>query len=576
MSKISHVLAGDISVVLCGEAGQGIQTVENILVKAVKNSGYHVFSTKEYMSRVRGGVNSTLIRVSSSPVRSYVDQIDILVALSEDAVDHLKNRLSTDTLIIVANGILKDKYKQKWNVIEIPLMEIANRIGGLIFSNIIAAGVISKILNIPPEIFEKCIISMFQRKGEKILEKDIQAGKRGYLLAKNILEENNITVKIEKNDSIKDYLLINGTEAVGLGCIAAECKFMSAYPMTPSSPLQLFIAQNADEFEIIFEQTEDEIAALNMALGASYAGVRAMTATSGSGFALMEEAVGLSGMTETPVIIYLAQRPGPAVGLPTRTAQEDLNMALYSGTGEIPRAIFAPGTIEDAFQVTWRAFNLADKYQIPVFILSDQYFADIYYNIPSIDIKDLKIEKDIIKTTKNYKRYKITENGISPRGIPGFGEGLVVADSDEHDEEGHITEDLEIRTRMVNKRLKKLEYLKKDTLKPELTFGKDYQILIIGWGSTYGPITEALERMDDDKISFLHYKQVYPLHHETINYLKKADETVIFENNATSQFSNLIKFETGFEINHKILKYNGMPFSVEEVIHNMRSLEGGI
>jgi len=576
MSKISQVLTGDISVVLCGEAGQGIQTVENILVKAVKNSGYHVFSTKEYMSRVRGGVNSTLIRVSSSPVRSYVDQIDILVALSEDAVVHLKNRLSTDTLIIAANGILKDKYKQKWNVIEIPLMEIATQIGGLIFSNIIAAGLISKILNIPPEIFEKCIISMFQRKGEKILEKDIHAGKRGYLLAKNILEENNITVKIEKNDSIKDYLLINGTEAVGLGCIAAECKFMSAYPMTPSSPLQLFIAQNADDFEIIFEQTEDEIAALNMALGASYAGVRAMTATSGSGFALMEEAVGLSGMTETPVIIYLAQRPGPAVGLPTRTAQEDLNMALYSGTGETPRAIFAPGTIEDAFQVTWRAFNLADKYQIPVFILSDQYFADIYYNIPSIDIKDLKIEKHIVKTTKNYKRYKITENGISPRGIPGFGEGLVVADSDEHDEEGHITEDLEIRTRMVNKRLKKLEYLKKDTLKPELNFGNDYQILIIGWGSTYGPITEALERMDDDKISFLHYKQVYPLHHETINYLKKADKTVIFENNATSQFSNLIKFETGSEIDHKILKYNGMPFSVEEVIHNMRSLEGGI
>lgn len=576
MSKISQVLKGDISVVLCGEAGQGIQTVENILVKAVKNSGYHVFSTKEYMSRVRGGVNSTLIRVSSSPVRSYVDQIDILVALSEDAVVHLKNRLSTDTLIIAANGILKDKYKQNWNVIEIPLMEIATQIGGLIFSNIIAAGLISKILNIPPEIFEKCIISMFQRKGEKILEKDIQAGERGYLLAKNILEENNITVKIEKNDSIKDYLLINGTEAVGLGCIAAECKFMSAYPMTPSSPLQLFIAQNADDFEIIFEQTEDEIAALNMALGASYAGVRAMTATSGSGFALMEEAVGLSGMTETPVIIYLAQRPGPAVGLPTRTAQEDLNMALYSGTGETPRAIFAPGTLEDAFQVTWRAFNLADKYQIPVFILSDQYFADIYYNIPSIAIKDLKIEKHIVKTTKNYKRYKITENGISLRGIPGFGEGLVVADSDEHDEEGHITEDLEIRTRMVNKRLKKLEYLKKDTLKPELNFGNDYQILIIGWGSTYGPITEALERMDDDKISFLHYKQVYPLHHETINYLKKADKTVIFENNATSQFSNLIKFETGFEIDHKILKYNGMPFSVEEVIHNMQSLEGGI
>ena len=576
MSKISQVFTWDISIVLCGEAGQGIQTVENILVKAVKNSGYHVFSTKEYMSRVRGGVNSTLIRASSSPVRSYVDQIDILVALSEDAVDHLKSRLSTDTLIIAANGILKEEYKQNWNIIEIPLMEIATQIGGPIFSNIIAAGFISKILNISPKIFDRCIISMFQRKGEKILKKDIKAGQRGYQLAETFLEENDLTVDIEKNEEIKDHLLINGTEAVGLGCIAAECKFMSAYPMTPSSPLQLFIAQNADDFEIIFEQTEDEIAALNMALGASFTGVRAMTATSGSGFALMEEAVGLSGMTETPVVIYLAQRPGPAVGLPTRTAQEDLNLALYSGTGETPRAIFAPGTIEEAFLTTWRAFNLADKYQIPVFILSDQYLADIYYNIPSIDIKDVKIEKNIVKTNENYKRYKFTENGISPRGIPGFGEGLVVADSDEHDEEGHITEDLEIRTRMVNKRLKKLEYMKKETLKPDLIGNDDYQTLIIGWGSSYGPINEAIQKIDKEKLAFLHYKQVYPLHHETNNYLEKADKTVIFENNATSQFSNLIKLETGFEIDKKVLKYNGMPFSVEEVINNILSIEGGI
>ncbi|MDI6643678.1 MAG: 2-oxoacid:acceptor oxidoreductase subunit alpha [Methanobacteriaceae archaeon] len=576
MSKISQVFTGDISIVLGGEAGQGIQTVENILVKAVKNSGYHVFSTKEYMSRVRGGVNSTLIRASSSPVRSYVDQIDILVALSEDAVDHLKSRLSTDTLIIAADGIIKEEYKQIFNVIEIPLMEIATQIGGPIFSNIIAAGFISKILNIPTEIFDKCITAMFKRKGEKILKKDIQAGKRGYQLAETFLGENNLRLDIGKNEEIKDHILINGTEAIGMGCIAAECKFMSAYPMTPSSPLQLFIAQNADDFEIIFEQSEDEIAALNMALGASYTGVRSITATSGSGFALMEEAVGLSGMIEVPVVIYLAQRPGPAVGLPTRTAQEDLNLALYSGTGETPRAIFAPGTMEDAFQVTWKAFNLADKYQIPVFILSDQYFADTYYNIPSINIKDVIIEKNIVKTNKNYKRYKFTENGISPRGIPGFGEGMVVVDSDEHDEEGHITEDLEIRNQMVDKRLKKLKYMKKEALKPELIGEDDYQILLIGWGSTFGPISEALEKMGNKKIAFLNYKQVYPLHEDTRGYLEKADRTVIFENNATSQFSNLIKLETGFEIDTKILKYNGMPFSVEEVIHNMHSIEGGV
>ncbi|AXV38236.1 MAG: 2-oxoacid:ferredoxin oxidoreductase subunit alpha [Methanobacterium sp. BRmetb2] len=576
MSQISHEVEDDISIVLCGEAGQGIQTVENILVRAVKNSGCNVFSTKEYMSRVRGGLNSTLIRASSTAVRSYVDRIDVLIALSEGTINHLKDRLSDDTLIIAANGILEEESKQNLNVIEIPLIEMASEIGGSIFSNIIAAGVISRILNIELETFNKCIEFMFQRKGEEILEKDLQAGKKGYELGETLLKEYDLIVDIQKTQKVKNQILINGTEAVGLGCIAAGCNFMSAYPMTPSSPLQVFIAQNAHEFDIIFEQTEDEIAALNMALGASYAGARAMTATSGSGFALMEEAVGLSGMTETPVVIYLAQRPGPAVGLPTRTAQEDLNLALYSGTGESPRAIFAPGTIEDAFHVSWHAFNLADKYQIPVFILSDQYFADIHYNLPPIDLKEVQIENYIFKTAKNYRRYEITENGISPRGIPGFGEGLVVADSDEHDEEGHITENLTIRTKMVDKRLNKLENMKKEVLKPKLVGEEDYDILMVGWGSTYGPITEALEEIGDDKIAFLHYKQVYPLHEETINHLKKAKTTVIFENNATSQFASLIKLETGFDIENKILKYNGMPFSVEEVINKINSMKGGI
>ncbi len=576
MSQISHEVEDDISIVLCGEAGQGIQTVENILVRAVKNSGCNVFSTKEYMSRVRGGMNSTLIRASSTAVRSYVDRIDVLIALSEGTINHLKDRLSDDTLIIAANGILEEESKQNLNVIEIPLIEMASEIGGSIFSNIIAAGVISRILNIELETFNKCIEFMFQRKGEEILEKDLQAGKKGYELGETLLKEYDLIVDIQKTQKVKNQILINGTEAVGLGCIAAGCNFMSAYPMTPSSPLQVFIAQNAHEFDIIFEQTEDEIAALNMALGASYAGARAMTATSGSGFALMEEAVGLSGMTETPVVIYLAQRPGPAVGLPTRTAQEDLNLALYSGTGESPRAIFAPGTIEDAFHVSWHAFNLADKYQIPVFILSDQYFADIHYNLPPIDLKEVQIENYIFKTAKNYRRYEITENGISPRGIPGFGEGLVVADSDEHDEEGHITENLTIRTKMVDKRLNKLENMKKEVLKPKLVGEEDYDILMVGWGSTYGPITEALEEIGDDKIAFLHYKQVYPLHEETINHLKKAKTTVIFENNATSQFASLIKLETGFDIENKILKYNGMPFSVEEVINKINSMKGGI
>lgn len=560
----------DVSIVLCGEAGQGIQTVEAILVQAVKLGGYNVFSSKEYMSRVRGGENSTQIRVSSKRINAYVDRIDILVAISKGAIDHLKERISGNTLIIGDEDTLKEIDRP--DVIKIPFLKIAKSIGGPIYANIIAAGALSRMLNIDKEIFDECITAMFLRKGEKILKGDLKAGAEGYRIGDDLLKSGKFKIDIQKNPEVRNELLLNGIDVFGYGCLAGGVKFMSSYPMTPSTSLQVFIAQHSKDFDIIFEQAEDEIAAINMGLGASYAGARALAATSGSGFALMSEAVGLSGMIETPIVLYIGQRPGPAVGLPTRTAQEDLNLVLYSGPGETPRAIFAPGNFEDAFLMTQRAFNIADKYQIPVFILSDQYMADIYYNIPSLMTEKVEIEDYIIKTDENYRRYEITEDGISPWGIPGFGDGLVVVDSDEHDEEGHITEDLNLRTKMVEKRLKKIDGIEKDVVPPELIGPSDYKILIIGWGSTYGPVKEAIDNLQSSEIAFLYFKQVYPLHKDTLKFVEKAQKTIIFENNATSQFGNLIKLETNFEIHEKALKYNGMPFSVEEVTEYLKSL----
>lgn len=561
-------MSEDVSIVICGEAGQGIQTVEEILVQAVKLGGYHVFSSKEYMSRIRGGENSTEIRVSSNRVIAYVDRIDILIAISKGAIDHLEERISKDTLIIGDEKTLAEVERR--NVIKIPFLKMAAEIGGPIFANIIAAGALCKVLNVDKEIFEECIRAMFTRKGEEILQKDLKAGEEGYKVGEGLIKSEKFNIEIKKDPEIRDELLLNGTDIVGMGCIAGGCKFMSSYPMTPSTPLQNFIAGNSTEFGMIFEQAEDEIAAINMGLGSSYAGARSLVATSGSGFALMSEAVGLSGMIETPIVIYLAQRPGPAVGLPTRTAQEDLKMALYSAPGETPKAIFAPGKFEDAFYLACHAFNLADKYQIPVFMLSDQYFADIYYNLPDIDLNEVKFQKYIIKTYDNYRRYEITEDGISPRGIPGYGDGLVIVDSDEHDEEGHITEDLHLRNKMVEKRLKKLEGIKKDVIPPELVGNENYKFLVIGWGSTYGAIKEALDILKSEDIAFLYFKQVYPLHERTLDYLEKAEKTIIFENNATSQFKNLIKQDAGFEIHKEALKYNGMPFSVEEVTEYLK------
>lgn len=562
-----------LSIVLAGEAGQGIQTVEYILTRVLKLSGYNVFASKEYMSRIRGGTNSTEIRISSRRVSSFLDRIDILIPLSKGALQHVKKRVSTETIILGEREIIGSKFdSHKFEVIDIPFSKIASEVGSRIYSNTVAVGVVSGIFKIEMEILRNFLKNFFSTKGEDIIRKNIEALEKGYEISRDLLSSAKIEVEIQKNRQIKDEILLNGTEAVALGAIAGGCNFISFYPMSPSTGVSVFCAQHSQDFDIVVEQAEDEISAMNMVIAAWYGGARAMASTSGGGFALMEEGLSLAGMLEVPVVIHLGQRPGPATGLPTRTEQADLELALYAGHGEFPRIIFAPGGIEDVFYLTQRAFNLADKYQVPVFVLTDQYLLDSYYNIPSLDVSNIKIEKCMVKTHKDYKRYKLTQEGVSPRGIPGFGEGLVVVDSDEHDEEGHITEDFEVRTKMVDKRLKKLDLMKNEVIPPELIGDKNYRSLIIGWGSTYGVVKEALEEIGKGYISFLHFKQVYPLHSQTLEYLKKAEKRVVIENNATSQLGKLIKLYTGIEVEKKILKYNGLPFSVEEVVESLKKI----
>jgi 2-oxoglutarate ferredoxin oxidoreductase subunit alpha len=342
--------------------------------------------------------------------------------------------------------------------------------------------------------------------------------------------------------------------------------------MSPSTGVLSFLAKHAGDFGIVAEQAEDEIAAINMGLGAWYAGARAMVTTSGGGFALMTEGLSLAGMLESPMVIHLAQRPGPATGLPTRTEQGDLELALYAGHGEFPRIIFAPGTLDEAFYLTQMGFNLADKYQVPVFVLTDQYLMDSYYNTTAPNLSKVKNQRHSVRTTKDYKRYEFTDNGVSPRGVPGFGEGLVAVDSDEHDTQGHITEDLDLRIKMVDKRLKKGESLRQDILPPEFTGPENYKILVVCWGSTYNILAEAVRNIGRKDLGILHFRQVYPLPDETVDYLYKAQKTIIVENNATSQFAKLIKLQTGFDIEEKILKYNGLSFYVEELMEKLEEI----
>jgi len=562
-----------VSIVLAGEAGQGIQTVEYVLTRVFKLSGYNVFSSTEFMSRIRGGVNSSEIRISSGRVSAFVDRMDILIPLSKGALHHVKERFSPETIILGEKENFQKEYRGSQDmVIDIPFSRMASDVGSKIYSNTVAVGVLSGLFKVEIDILEGYLKKHFSPKGEEIIEKNIEAARKGYGIARDLVASGKIHMEIQRNPKVANEILLNGAEAVALGAIGGGCNFVSFYPMSPSTSVAVFLARYSQDFDIVVEQAEDEISAINMAIGAWYAGARAMVTTSGGGFALMVEGLSLAGMLEMPVVIHLGQRPAPATGLPTRTEQADLLFTIHAGHGEFPRIILTPGNTQDVFYLTQKAFNLADKYQVPVILLTDQYLLDSYYNIPSLEGSGLKIERYIVKTDKDYKRYKITPDGISPRGIPGFGEGLVVVDSDEHDEEGHITENLSLRTKMVNKRLKKLELIKGEIIPPELVGSKNYKTLMVGWGSTYHVVKEALEHLGRDDISFLHFKQVHPLHPLASDYLKKAKCRVIIENNATSQFGTLVELCTGIDIEKKILKYNGLPFSLEEVVESIKTL----
>jgi len=571
MSGLKRAQQGrDVSVVLCGQAGQGVQTVEFLLTRILKLAGYHVFATKEYMSRVRGGLNSTTIRISSRPVAALVNRIDILVALTPGALAHLAERLSDETVVLAESAVIgDDANSESSRVLDIPFTQMATDIGNKIYSNIVAVGVLSGLLHINPEHVTDYVKRFFAKKSQEIVDHNVQAARAGYEAAGTLDLPDGSAWDLKPAPSVKDDILVDGAEAVGLGAIAGGCDFVSSYPMSPSTGVLTFLAQHGKEQGVLVEQAEDEIAAINMVIGAWYAGARALATTSGGGFALMTEGISLAGMLETPVVVHLAQRPGPATGLPTRTEQGDLELALYAGHGEFPRIILAPGTLQQAFTLTQKAFNLADKYQVPVFVLTDQYFVDSYYNLPAFDVSKTSVEKHVVETAADYRRYALTKNGLSPRGIPSYGKGLVTADSDEHDEEGHITESPDVRVAMTDKRLAKAAALKKEIVRPELVGPKDYRQLVICWGSTYHVVKEGLAVLGRDDTAMLHYAQVYPLHPKTAEYINKAEKTVVVESNATGQFRKLIRLHAGVDVDEGLVKYDGLSFAVEEIVEGL-------
>ncbi|MEI7708306.1 MAG: 2-oxoacid:acceptor oxidoreductase subunit alpha [Chlorobium sp.] len=554
----------DISMVFSGAAGQGVQTITGALLHVLKKYGCNVFSCSEYMSRIRGGSNSTEIRITEKKRDAYVRRIDMLFALSHNVVEHLKDRISSKTLIFAE----KEKFGDQWgdSCIDTPLTKFAVEAGSAGFSNIVAAGVVLGMFGIPLELFTAYLQVKFAAKGEEIATKNCIAAKLGYSFGRDTAATANISLQISIPAAMPERVLMDGSTALGIGAVAAGCNFISSYPMSPGTGLLTFLANRTKEYGIVVDQAEDEIAAINAGLGASYAGARAIVTTSGGGFDLMQEGVSLAGMIETPIVIHIGQRPGPATGLPTRTEQGDLNLALHAGHGDFARVIFSPGTLAEIIDTTQQAFNLAQRYQIPVFILTDQYLLESVSTIEAASVKRRTVETFLVKTTETYQRYAFTDDGLSPRGVPGYGDGLVRVDSDEHDENGLITESFDIRRRMVEKRLNRIRSLMETACMPTFIGSVDQaETLVISWGSNRWVLEEALDVLGNRAFGGIHFSQVFPLN-PVINSLFENKRLFVMENNATGQFADLLSFETGRRISRKILKATGEPFTVEEVV----------
>jgi 2-oxoglutarate ferredoxin oxidoreductase subunit alpha len=567
-------MVNDISFKIGGEAGQGLQSIGYVLAKSLAKGGFYVFANQDNESRIRGGHNFFQVRANDKPVQAVSEKIHVVIALDSRTISEHKQELVEGGVIIFDGEKIEtsDSYD---NLLSVPFERLANeKTGKTIMANSVAVGATLGLINYDFNILSTVLIDTFKEKGTEIVEKNVQAAKAGY---DYVAEHSNTKFKytIKGTNEPTNRLLLNGNEAIASSALISGCKFMSSYPMSPSTPIQQFFASKMNEYNVVFEQAEDEIAAINMALGASFAGARSMVATSGGGFSLMVEGVSLAGMTETPVVIIICQRPGPATGFPTRTEQAELEFIIHAAHGEFPRVVFAPGTPEQAFYLTSKAFNLAEKYQIPAFVLSDQYFSDSYFTTERFDTSSITIDRGEFFTKWNaeklgeYKRHLVTESGISPRLRPGATGGLVVTDSDEHTEDGHITELAEVRMANVRKRLKKFDILKKEIQPPHLYGSQDPENLLIGWGSTYGPIKEATEMLNGrgSKVGMLHLSEIWPFPAEPVaEQLKQVKLSLSVENDATGQMAHLIRAETGIKVDAKILRFDGRPMTSEFIL----------
>ncbi len=549
-----------------GEAGYGIASTGFIFSKFAMRSGYHCYTYLEYPSLIRGGHNVFFTTFSKEKISGPYKTIDFLVALNQETIDRHIENMSKGGLVI-HDGALKLNLPtgKSLHYIDIQFMSLARGLGAILLRDVVALGASIALLGGELKILDSIIKEEFSKKGEASVKANFEAAKAGFDYAK---KHYSLAVKhILSPIKTSKKMIVNGNEAVAFGALAGGMQFSAIYPMTPTSNILHVLAPLQEEHKFIYKQPEDEISAINMAIGASFAGARSMVATSGGGFCLMTEAFGLAGMTETPIVIIEGMRGAPATGLPTWTEQGDLRFILHAHQGEFPRIIIAPGDAEEAFHLTMKAFNLADKYQTPVVVLIDKLLCESFQSFAPLDSSKFKIDQGKITydVINNYQRYALSPDGISLRAPAGSG-NHVMGNSDEHDTYGYSTEESETKNAQMKKRMTKLTACaRKELIEPKLYGPKNAELTVVGWGSTKGAVLEALKQLPN--VNFLHLNWISPFPTESIaKHLKKAKKIVNVELNYSGQLGGLIAEKTGIKITDNILKFDGRPFFPEELV----------
>lgn len=576
---------GSIIVRIAGAAGDGIASSGEIFGKLCSRLGLHVMAYNSYQSAIRGGHVWLQLNVGSQKTLTHGEEADILVLLNRTSPPiHVPQVKKGGIVFYNSSNITEDLSKLRSDVTfyGVPFRELINEPAAeMVMANIMLIGSAVHVLGLDPQVGLDFIRDRFGKKAEEVIRLNQKIFSLGVDWAKQNAKRPGVSLKGDG----KRRMFLTGNHAFGMGLLAHGVKFYAAYPMSPSTGILHYLATKAKSHKMIVKQTEDELAAINFAIGAAHAGVRAATATSGGGFSLMVEGLGLAGMLEEPVVVINVQRGAPSTGIPTKQEQGDLNL-MFGGSGDFPRIVLAPKDTEDAFYTAGRALNLAEKYQTPVLILSDLFLSEHFQTVEPFRFDAIPIERGKVQESVNgsYKRYLITEDGISPRVLPGVPGGMYVSASDEHDEAGIVISDvlaglpssLEIRNKIHAKRMKKLEVARNEDMRlPTLTGPADADITLLGWGSTYDAIEEACLLLKEAGVNanHLHFTDLFPLPVESVlEILNSCRELIAVETNYSSQFVRHLRAETGFDIKRSVNRYDGEPFTGEDIFKRLQEV----